>query len=80
MLEYKNALTAVNWSVAYKNSSRIKTTEKQALPSVQPETETLVETVLSASAMASRSPGPSSVRYALTPAEIELPRGALLCE
>jgi hypothetical protein len=33
----------------YKSNSRIKTTEKQALPSVQPETETLVEAVLSAS-------------------------------
>jgi hypothetical protein len=35
--------------LTYKSNSRIKTTEKQALPSVQPETETLVETVLSAS-------------------------------
>jgi hypothetical protein len=35
--------------LTYKNISRIKTTEKQALPSVQPETETLVEAVLSAS-------------------------------
>ena len=33
----------------YKSKNRNKTTEKQALPSVQPETETLVETVLSAS-------------------------------
>jgi hypothetical protein len=33
----------------YKSNSRIKTTEKQVLPSVQPETETLVEAVLSAS-------------------------------
>ena len=33
----------------YKSKNGIKTTEKQALPSVQPETETLVEAVLSAS-------------------------------
>src|SRR5664279_1336577 len=33
----------------YKSKNGIKTAEKQALPSVQPETETLVETVLSAS-------------------------------
>jgi hypothetical protein len=35
--------------LTYKSKSRIKTTEKQASPSAQPETETLVETVLSAS-------------------------------
>ena len=33
----------------YKSKNGIKTTEKQALPFVQPETETLVEAVLSAS-------------------------------
>jgi len=33
----------------YKSKNGIKTTEKQALPFVQPKTETLVETVLSAS-------------------------------
>src|SRR5664279_1230026 len=35
--------------LTYNSKSRIKTTEKQAAPSAQPETETLVETVLSAS-------------------------------
>src|SRR5664280_927656 len=35
--------------LTYNSQSRIKTTEKQAAPSAQPETETLVETVLSAS-------------------------------
>ena len=32
----------------YKSKNRIKTTEKQTSPSANPETETLVETVLSA--------------------------------
>ena len=35
--------------LTYKSKSRIKTTEKQASPSAQPQTETLVEAVLSAS-------------------------------
>jgi hypothetical protein len=35
--------------LTYKRKSRITTTEKQASPSAQPETETRVETVLSAS-------------------------------
>jgi len=35
--------------LTYNSKGRIKTTEKQAFPSVQPETETLVEAVLSAS-------------------------------
>jgi transposase len=35
--------------LTYKSKSRIKTTEKQASPSAQPETQALVETVLSAS-------------------------------
>jgi transposase len=35
--------------LTYKSKNGIKTTKKQALPSVQPEIETLVETVLSAS-------------------------------
>src|ERR1035437_2258565 len=35
--------------LTYNSKGRIKTTEKQALPSVQPETETLVEAVLSTS-------------------------------
>ena len=35
--------------LTYKSKNRNKTTEKQALPFVQPKTETLVETVLSAS-------------------------------
>jgi hypothetical protein len=35
--------------LTYNSKSRIKTTEKQAAPSAQPETEALVETVLSAS-------------------------------
>jgi hypothetical protein len=35
--------------LTYKSKSRIKTTEKRASLSTQPETETLVETVLSAS-------------------------------
>jgi len=35
--------------LTYKSNNRNKTTEKQALPSVQPETETLVQAVLSAS-------------------------------
>ena len=37
----------------YKSKSRIKTTEKQASPSAQPKTETLVKTVLSAGQVAS---------------------------
>ena len=35
--------------LTYKSKNRNKTTEKQVSPSVQPETETLVETVLSVS-------------------------------
>ena len=40
--------------LTYKRKSKIKTTEEQALPAAQPEAETLVETVLSASQMAGR--------------------------
>jgi hypothetical protein len=36
--------------LTYKSTNGIKTAEKQALPSVQPEIETLVEAVLSAPA------------------------------
>jgi transposase len=48
--------------LTYKNKNRIKTTEKQASPSAQPETETLVETVLSASqaSLAAGASAPSS--------------------
>jgi hypothetical protein len=35
--------------LTYKSKSRIKTTEKQAAPSAQPETEALVQTVMNAS-------------------------------
>jgi transposase len=48
--------------LTYKNKNRIKTTEKQASPSAQAETETLVETVLSASqaSLAAGASAPSS--------------------
>jgi hypothetical protein len=48
--------------LTYKSQSRIKTTEKQALPSAQPETETLVETVPSAGqvTLAAGASAPSS--------------------
>src|ERR1039458_5526383 len=47
--------------LTYKSKSKIKTTEEQALPAAQPETETLVETVLSASqvSLASGTSAPS---------------------
>ena len=45
--------------LTYKSKNRNKTTEKQALPFVQPETETLVEAVLSASQV-SRAAGASA--------------------
>jgi len=46
--------------LTYKSKNRTKTTEKQALPFAQPKTETLVETVLSAS-QASLAAGASAL-------------------
>ena len=45
----------------YKSKNRIKFTEKQASPAAEPETETLVETVLSAGkvSLVARAPAPS---------------------
>ena len=55
--------------LTYKSKSRNKTTEKQASPSAQPETETLVETVLSAGqvSLSRRSIGPELRQRASTP-------------
>ena len=50
--------------LTYKRKNRNQTIEKQALPSVQPETETLVEAVLSASqvSLAAGASAPSGER------------------